>query len=62
MLEVIQKCAEVIKREKKLNRVQTRFVQILGVKVTNKLLGVTEFIGRDPGGLFVSAFVTGPLD
>ena len=40
---------------------RTRFVWVLDVKVINEFLGVVEFIGRDPGGFFVSAFISGPL-
>ena len=49
------------RKEKKLNRVWTRFVWVFDVKVVDEFLGVVEFIGRDPGGFFISAFITGPL-
>jgi len=31
-------------KEKELNRVQTRFVQVFDVKIVDKFLGVVEFI------------------
>jgi hypothetical protein len=49
------------RKEKKLNRVWTRFVWVFDVKVVDEFLGVVEFIGRDPGGFFISAFITSPL-
>jgi hypothetical protein len=50
------------KRREKLNRVQTRFVWVFDMEVVDEFLGVVEFIGRDPGGFFISAFITCPLD
>jgi len=41
---------------------RTRFVWVFDMKVVDEFLGVVEFIGRDPGGFFIGAFVTGPLD
>ena len=50
------------KKREKLNRVRTRFVRVFDMEVVDEFLGVVEFIGRDPGGFFISAFITCPLD
>jgi len=57
-----KKCgSENDKRKEKLNRVRTRFVRVFDVKIIDEFLGVVEFIGGDPGGFFVSAFISSPF-
>ena len=53
---------EKLRKREKSNRMQTRLVWIFGVETTNKFLGMVEFVSRDPCGLFISSFVTGPSD
>jgi len=41
--------------------VWTNFVWVFDMEVIDEFLGVVEFISWDPGGFFVSAFITGPF-